>query len=408
MRSRYHPFGLHSTILLLAATHFVVDGYGNIFAPLLPLLIPRLDLSLAGAGTLQMCFQLANSVSQLGFGYLADRWRPRVLLLVGPIVGVAVLPLAGLAPNVWTLGIALVIGGLGGAAFHPPAAALVHRYAGRHRGLAMSFHITSGTIGQAIAPLAFAPLAENFGLEALPWLMLPSLALLAGVLLPKLPSIDRLQEIGAASGFQALRPYAKPLSLLYLIVVLRTLTATSFSTFFPVMLTRRGMTVAQAGTFASIYLVAIGAGGFFGGPVADRFGPRRVIMLSLVLSVPFLVIAPLLSGWPFIVVLAIGGFLLQSTLPVNVTFGQLIAPISAATVSSLMMGFAWGTGGLMVPFVGMLADRVGIERTLMLMAFTPLAAAALALPLPRAKSPHSVARASDIATAESAGTDVAE
>jgi hypothetical protein len=62
----------------------------------------------------------------------------------------------------------------------------------------------------------------------------------------------------------------------------------------------------------------------------------------------------------------------------------------------------------MVPFVGMLADRVGIERTLMLMAFTPLAAAALALPLPRAKSPHSVARASDIATAESAGTDVAE
>jgi FSR family fosmidomycin resistance protein-like MFS transporter len=131
-------------------------------------------------------------------------------------------------------------------------------------------------------------------------------------------------------------------------------------------------------------------------------------MLSLILAVPFLVIAPLLSGWSFIVVLAIGGFLLQSTLPVNVTFGQLIAPISAATVSSLMMGFAWGTGGLVVPFVGMLADRIGIERTLMLMAFTPLAAAALALPLPRGKSPHVVARASDIATAETAGTDVAE
>ena len=408
MKSRYHPFGLHSTVLLLAATHCVVDGYGNIFAPLLPLLIPRLGLSLAGAGALQMCFQLANSVSQLGFGHIADRWRPRVLLLVGPIVGVAVLPLIGLAPNVWTLGVALVIGGLGGAAFHPPAAALVHRYAGRHRGLAMSFHITSGTIGQAVAPLVFAPYAESFGLEALPWLVLPSLALLIGVLLPKLPSIERLQEIGTASGFQALRPYAKPLSLLYLIVVLRTLTATSFSTFVPVMLTRRGMTVAQAGTFASIYLVAIGAGGFFGGPVADRFGPRRVIMLSLILAVPFLVIAPLLSGWSFIVVLAIGGFLLQSTLPVNVTFGQLIAPISAATVSSLMMGFAWGTGGLVVPFVGMLADRVGIERTLMLMAFTPLAAAALALPLPRGKSPHVVARASDVATAETAGTDVAE
>ena len=92
--------------------------------------------------------------------------------------------------------------------------------------------------------------------------------------------------------------------------------------------------------------------------------PRRVIIVSLVSSVPFLVIAPMLHGWLFVMVLAIGGFLLQSTLPVNVTFAQLIAPISAATVSSLMMGFAWGTGGLSVPLVGMMADRFGIERAL--------------------------------------------
>ncbi len=57
----------------------------------------------------------------------------------------------------------------------------------------------------------------------------------------------------------------------------------------------------------------------------------------------------------------------------NVTFAQTLAPISAATVSSLMMGFAWGTGGLSVPFVGMLADRIGIEQTLTTMAFVPLA-----------------------------------
>ena len=407
MTRTFRPFGLHSTVLLLAATHFLVDGYGNILAPLLPLLITQLNLSLAGAGTLQMCFQLANSVSQLAFGHIADRWRPRVLLLVGPVVGIAVLPLVGLAPQAWLLAVILVAGGLGGAAFHPPAAALVHRYAGRQRGLSMSFHITSGTIGQAMAPLIFAPFVQVYGLSATPWLMVPALVVLA-VLLRKLPSVERLQDTGAPAGFQALRPYAKPLTLLYLIVVLRTLTAVSFSTFVPVMLTRRGMTIAQAGTAASIYLIAVGAGGFFGGPVADRFGARRVIMLSLVAAVPFLAVAPLLSGWTFVAVLALGGFLLQSTLPVNVTFAQMIAPISAATVSSLMMGFAWGTGGLAVPFVGMLADSIGIERTLTVMAFLPVVAAALALPLPSVQPSHVVARASDVATVESAGTDVAE
>ena len=85
----------------------------------------------------------------------------------------------------------------------------------------------------------------------------------------------------------------------------------------------------------------------------------------------------------FVLTLAIGGLFLQSTLPVNVTFGQSLAPVSAATVSSLMMGFAWGMGGFSVPFVGMLADRYGIERTLVGLAITPLFAAACALPLPK-------------------------
>jgi FSR family fosmidomycin resistance protein-like MFS transporter len=166
-------------------------------------------------------------------------------------------------------------------------------------------------------------------------------------------------------------------------VVLRTLTSISFATFMPVMLTGRGMSLASSGGAVAVYLFASGIGGFLGGPAADRFGPRKVIALSLVLAVPFLFAASLTSGWQFIVLVAVGGFFLQSTLPVNVTFGQSLAPVSAATVSSLMMGFAWGSGGLSVPFVGMVADRIGIEPTLSGLSLVPLAAAALTLPLPR-------------------------
>jgi MFS transporter, FSR family, fosmidomycin resistance protein len=124
--------------------------------------------------------------------------------------------------------------------------------------------------------------------------------------------------------------------------------------------------------------------------------------------VPFLIVAPMLHGWLFVVVLAMGGFLLQSTLPVNVTFAQLLAPISAATVSSLMMGFAWGTGGLSVPLVGMMADRYGIERALTVMSTLPLVAALLAISLPSGKPAHVSARASDATTAEGLGIDVAD
>jgi FSR family fosmidomycin resistance protein-like MFS transporter len=273
----------------------------------------------------------------------------------------------------------LIIGGLGGAAFHPPAAALAYRLGGARPGLAMSVHITGGSLGFSLGPLLFAPFVQRFGLEWTPVLALPGLAVIA-VLLARIPAIAL--PPADSLGLRALWPYKRPLTLLYLIVVLRTMTSIAFATFMPVMLTRQGASLAYAGGAVAAYLFASGIGGFIGGPAADRFGPRRVIALSLVLAVPFLLGASVSSGPAFIILVAIGGFFLQSTLPVNVTFGQELAPVSAATVSSLMMGFAWGTGGLSVPFVGMVADRIGIEATLGALSIVPLGAAALALPLP--------------------------
>jgi FSR family fosmidomycin resistance protein-like MFS transporter len=382
------PRRLHPTVIRIASVHFVVDGYGNILAPLLPLIIARLDLTLAAAGTLTMLFQLAASVSQVGFGHLADRWRPRGLLLAGPVVAVALLSFVGAATSFWMLAAILIAGGLGAAAFHPPAAALAHRLGGDRPGLAMSVHITGGSLGFSLGPLMFAPFAQRFGLEWTTVLVVPGLIVVA-YLLMRVPHVDFPRT--GRQGFGALRPYARPLGLLYVIVVLRTLTSIAFATFMPVMLTRQGMSLAYSGTVVAILLFASGLGGFLGGPAADRFGPRRVIAVSLVLSVPFLFASLLTTGLPFIGLVALGGFFLQSTLPVNVTFGQSLAPVSAATVSSLMMGFAWGTGGLSVPFVGMVADRIGIEATLLWLSLVPLAAAALALPLPE-RVPLSPAR----------------
>jgi FSR family fosmidomycin resistance protein-like MFS transporter len=364
----------------MAGAHMMVDGYGNIYAPLLPLLAPRLNLSLAMAGTLTMLYQMAASVAQVGFGHVADRWRPRLLIMAGPVVAVSVLSFVGVAASVPMLAAVLIVGGLGGAAFHPPAAALAHRLGGARPGLAMSVHITGGSLGFSLGPLLFAPAAQHLGLSWTPLLAVPGLIVIA-FFLTRVPPIELHHS--SAAGFRALRPYARPLGLLYAIVVLRTLASLSFATFVPTMLTRRGHSLSEAGAIVAAYLFASGAGGFLGGPAADRFGPRNVIAWSLVIATPFLVAATRLSGWQFIVALCVGGFFLQSTLPVNVIFGQALAPVSAATVSSLMMGFGWGMGGLSVPFVGAFADRYGIERALFGLAFVPLAAAVLTVWLPR-------------------------
>ena len=95
-----------------------------------------------------------------------------------------------------------------------------------------------------------------------------------------------------------------------------------------------------------------------------------------------MVAASQLEGWWMAAAVSVGGLLLQSTLPVNVTYAQMLAPVGAATVSSLMMGFAWGIGATMVPIVGLLADTIGLARALLCISVVPLLAAALAAQLP--------------------------
>ena len=372
---------LHPAILAAASTHFIVDAYGNLYAPLLPVLIPRLGLSLTMAGTLAMLFQMATSVSQLGFGALADRGNARLLLIGGPILTVLVLSGVASASSTLMLGTLLVIGGLGGAAFHPPAAALVHGVSDHRKGFAMSLHITGGSLGMAMAPLVFVPMAIALG-YGWSWLIaVPGLIALAYTL-RLINAVPLATRTGRPQGWADLRPYARPLGLLYACVVLRTLTSQSLSTFMPVLLTRQGMSVTEASAAVTSYLFFTGIGGFIGGPLADVYGPRRVIIWSLVSSVPFLVGAHWTTGWVFTALISMGGFLLQSTLPVNVTFGQQLAPVSAATVSSLMMGFAWGMGALLSPLVGLLGDTMGLQFALLATAGIPLLAALAAAPLP--------------------------
>jgi len=368
-------------LVKVSAAHFVVDAYSNMYAPLLPLLMPKLALGLQGAGTLMMVFQAAASLSQLVFGRLADRGHARILLMAGPLVAALMLSLLGFVTTRGLLAAVLVIGGFGIAAFHPPGAMVAHTTGRTRPGTAMSVFITSGTLGFAVAPLVVAWAADHYGLSSTGWFLIPGV--LFGVLFARaVPRLPVTLHRHSGAGLRALRPQMRPLFILYVLVVLRTLVSLSFGTFVPVLLTRQGMSVSGAGAAMALYLFASGIGGFWGGTLADRFGPRRVITWSLLLATPFLLAAPQFSGWTFAVLLAVGGLFLQSTLPVNVSFGQALAPHSAATVSSLMMGVAWGSGGMLVPATGKLADLFGLPATLTGLALVPLAAAALSTRLP--------------------------
>jgi FSR family fosmidomycin resistance protein-like MFS transporter len=300
----------------------------------------------------------------------------------GPLVAASFLCSVGLAPSYGVLVALLMLGGIGVAAFHPQAAVLAGESSPR-RSLAMSFFVTGGTLGFALGPMLAVSVVGAVGLER-SWLgAIPTLLVTAFLIAWFRRVPVHVRHPGAKPSFAELRPHAWPLTLLYLCVVCRSAVSYGFMTFLPIHLHRHGFSVAAGGQVLSAYLTLGALGGFAGGWLAERIGGRRVVIASFIGATPlFLGFLWLPLGLGLVSLIA-GAFLLQASLPVNVVLGQELSPRHSSTISSLLMGAAWGVGALLIGPVGALADRFGLDWALRALTSVLIAGLACALALPR-------------------------
>ncbi len=362
---------------LLFVGHAVNDGFGGFFAPLLPLLIQRLDLSLALAGFLGTIRIVTNSVLQPSLGHLIDRAQRPSLVVIGPLLTVAAMSLIGCARSVTALVLLLVAAGIGTALFHPAAASLVTAGKPARAGLMMAFFSSGGTAGAALAPVAIVAFASAFSLERMPWLILPGVVFVAAFALP-LRRIAPARSAALPSQARAC-PLPRRLAILWAAIVLASLSATAFSTFLAVLVTERGGTSWVAGAAISAYLVGGSAMEFLAGNLSDRFGRKIVMIGSLTLAPPFLLgflLGPTSLLLPFA---ALAGAFSLAYSPVGIVAAHECVPGRTGLVSGLVMGLAWGVGGIALTPIGWFADNYGLVSVMTFVAFLPLAAAGLLL-----------------------------
>ena len=367
---------------LLTFGHLTIDSYSSFFAPLLPLLVAKLGLSLTLVGTLVALSSITSSFSQPLFGLLSDRMRRPWFVALGPLTAAIFMSALGLAPSYGALVALLMLAGLGVAAFHPQAAALAAEATAR-RSISMAIFVTGGTLGFALGPMFAVGVVTTFGLERTWVAVVPGIAASALLLfwLGRTEAKPRQHE--KPPPLRALRPVFRPLMLLYAATVSRSAIATGYMTFLPLYLHERGYSFSRSGAMVSLYLLCGALGGFLGGWLADRIGGRRVIAASFAGALPLFVASLFLDDRFGISCLLLGSFVLQASLPVNVVLGQELSPAHSSTISSLLMGAAWGMGALIVGPIGALADARGIHAALLALAFMPAVGLACAIALLR-------------------------
>lgn len=375
-------------LMLFSVGHFAIDMYSGAIGAFQPLLVDKLGLTLTQAGLLGAVMVFSGSFVQPAYGFLSDRFHSRMFSVLAPAVAGVFISLLGLSWNFASAAALVFLGGAGIASFHPQASAWATLGISSNRGRWMAVFISAGTLGLAIGPTYYASIFQWVGsdrsyLAAIPGIVV-TLVLIAYLKQPA-------HLAGAAPGkidFAALRAVQKPLIILHILVVLRSAVQIVFGQLLPLYLHReRGFSLIEAASALTMFQVAGAAGGFAGGHFADKFGGRRVIMFSMLGCVPFLGLFFFGHGIASMIGLALSGLILLFTIPVNVVMAQDLAPGQAGTVSSLMMGFAWGIAGMIfIPLIGALSDRFSMQTTMSGLTIFPLIGFFLTLAYPKTQN----------------------
>jgi FSR family fosmidomycin resistance protein-like MFS transporter len=375
---------------MLSAGHLFTDiGQGAIPA-LLPFLIVHDGLNYASASALILAATISSSVIQPLFGHVSDRRSLPWLMPLGPALSGLGVGLVGIAPSYACTFAAVLLSGVGVAAFHPEGSRFANYVSGSRRSSGMSLFSVGGNIGFALGPVLVTPLVLAFGLPGTLFVIIPTSAM-ALVLIHELPHLQGFRRDLKGGRVERMeRPAAwGPFVLLGFVIALRSFVYFGFVTFIPlyfVHVLHTSKAVASAALTAM--LVGGAAGTLIGGPLADRFGRRTVLRASM-LALPPLIVAFLLSGPALAIVFsALAGAVTIATFAVTIVMGQEYLPGRIGVASGVTIGLSIGLGGIGAPLLGVVADAHGLRAVFELLVVFPLLAMGLAQLLP-ARPPES-------------------
>lgn len=384
--------------LFLAVTvgHLVIDIFNSMGSVLVTFLSIPMALSAAQIGLALSSYSLLAAVTQPLFGWLADKIGSRWL---GPgsvtwTIGFMALAVfvAQISNNFWWFMIPFSLAALGSGAFHPLATmhstnAVAHRAA-----MATSMFFLFGQGGLAGGPVLGGVILDHIGpvgIYSLAFLTIPFLIFMAHTM--RHTSAQPLHLISARSHPEpAVTRQEKvrwgAILLLALITGLRSWIFLGTVNFLPKMFQDMGWDATAYGLITGTYWLASGFVGVIGGNLADRWGRRQVVFVTLLLGSVPIYFLPLYNNWLAFVLAIVGGGLLGASHSILIVIAQALLPGRQAFASGVTLGYLFGVGAVAAWCIGALADVWGLGVMIQAGAGVGLAAALLALLLPATRA----------------------
>lgn len=372
---------------LLSGGHCATDFASGTVPALLPFLTDKFDLGYTLTAVLMLAVLLSSSLMQPLFGLWSDRRGAPWLIPGGIALAGAGICLVGTASS-YGLAVALIfVSGIGIAAFHPEGAKAAVFVSGHKRASGMSLFNIGGNVGYASGPIIVTALVLWLGIGAgtalasLPVLAFAVVAL-AGLryLAARRPTDEMLAQAAGAE-----RDDVRAMLLLTSVIGFRSVAWFGLLTFVPLWLVSLGDSTAQGNHLLSLMLVSGAAGTLVLGPIGDRFGLRRTLVVTQALLTPAILLFVLVGGIAGAVGLVVVGMCVVGTFGVTTVLSQMYLPQHVGMASGFSVGLSMGLGGIAAVGLGAVADAVDLRVALICCALAPLLGVVTSLLLP---APH--------------------
>jgi FSR family fosmidomycin resistance protein-like MFS transporter len=365
----------------LSGGHLAVDFASGSVPALIPFMTDKFHLGYALSAMLLLAATASSSLVQPLFGLLSDR-RGALWLIPGGAL-LAAIGIAGAAVSpVYPLVLVLVfVGGLGVAAFHPEGSKFAAYASGERRATGMAYFNSGGNAGYALGAFATGQLVVWLGLVGGVLAMVPVLVVSLG-LARVMPHLTTLQPIRGETAYARGDDRRRAMALLGVVIALRSVAWFTLLAFVPLWLVHLGHSKADGNRLLFVMLLAGAAGTLLLGPVADRIGLRRTLVITQALVTPLVLVFIYVGGIPGAIALMFVGVCVVGTFGVTMVLSQLYLPRHVGMASGLSVGLAMGVGGVAAVILGAVADAVDLKTALTICALAPALGVVICLRLP--------------------------
>jgi FSR family fosmidomycin resistance protein-like MFS transporter len=374
----------------LSSGHLATDLAQGSLPALLPFLRDKYDLSYTMAAALVLAATISSSLIQPAFGVWSDARGALWLLPAGVALAGAGMAGAAVAPSYPLIIIAVLIAGVGVAAYHPEGSKFASYVSGARRASGMSFFSVGGNVGFALGPVYASSLILALGLNGGLLLALPGFLVAAGLIACLRYLQEFAPESATSQGLAPARAERRGLKLLLVVVGLRSVAHMGLFTFVPLWEVHKGHGKAYATMVLALFLFAGAVGTLLGGPLADRFGRRPVLRWSFVAATPLILVYVVVGGPVGVLALVFAGAAVIGTFGVSLVMSQEYMPGRVGMASGLSIGLAIGLGGIAALTLGAVADAIDLRTAVLATAAGPALAILVCLLLPPAPVRRSV------------------